>query len=140
GRSLTLARLTARSEFLAAAKGRRVHGPLFSLQGRLRGDEAGLRAGFTLTKRVGSATERNRIKRRLRAALLDGAGPFAAASLDLVVIGRRDALEAPYPELVADLSRALGTLARGPSRRARPDRDVPGGAERPSSSEPDTHA
>ena len=46
-----------------------------TVQGRLRGEDGlGLRFGLTVTKKVGHATERNRIKRRLRAAVQDGGG------------------------------------------------------------------
>ena len=77
----TLGRLTKRPEFLAAAAGRRFHTERMTLQGRLRDtdapDGAGLRFGFTVTKKVGHATERNRIKRRLRAAALDAGASHA---------------------------------------------------------------
>ena len=73
-------RLTKRAEFLAAASGRRFHTERMTVQGRLRdGDGAGLRFGLTVTKKVGHATERNRIKRRLRAAIRDAAPGAEAA-------------------------------------------------------------
>ena len=80
----TIGRLTRRSEFLAAAGGRRFHNERLSAQGLLRAAAAdvadapadeGLRIGFTITKRVGHATERNRIRRRLRAAVARAADP-----------------------------------------------------------------
>ncbi|MFD0464270.1 ribonuclease P protein component [Microvirga aerilata] len=66
----SLGRLTKRPDFVAAASGRRFHTERMTVQARLReGSGLGLRFGLTVTKRVGHATERNRIKRRLRAAL-----------------------------------------------------------------------
>lgn len=119
-----IGRLTKRTEFIAAATGRRFHTERMTVQGRMRdGDGAGLRFGFTVTKRVGCAVERNRIKRRLRAAALDAGGAHADMPADVVVIGRRDALAADYAVLVEDLRRALRTVAKpGPSARglARP--------------------
>ncbi len=69
-------RLTKRPDFVAAASGRRFHTERMTVQGRLRErDELGLRFGLTVTKKVGHATERNRIKRRLRAAVQEAAEP-----------------------------------------------------------------
>jgi ribonuclease P protein component len=88
----------------------------------------GLRVGLTVTKRVGHATERNRIRRRLRAAIAAAAGPHADAPLDVVLVGRRDALSAGFQQLVADLGRALPAVAKakpaspaGPAQRSRSD-------------------
>ncbi len=68
----TIERLKKRPDFLAAAAGRRFHTDRMTAQGRLRETGAGgLRLGFTVTKRVGHATERNRIKRRLRAVVAE---------------------------------------------------------------------
>lgn len=61
-------RLKKRTDFVAAASGRRFHTERMSVQGRRRDDDGGVRIGLTVTKRVGHATERTRIKRRLREA------------------------------------------------------------------------
>jgi ribonuclease P protein component len=124
-------RLTKRSEFLAVAAGRRFHTGRMTVQGLRReaespaardldgvagalpsGSPVGLRVGLTVTKRVGHATERNRIRRRLRAAIAVAAGPYTGAALDVVLVGRRDSLSAPFPQLVDDLGRALPAVAR----------------------------
>ena len=124
----TLGRLTKRPEFLAAAAGRRFHTERMTLQGRLRDtdapDGAGLRLGFTVTKKVGHATERNRIRRRLRAAAREAGASHADTPADVVVIGRRGALSAAYSALVADIDRALGIVTR-------PKAAVPAGRDAP---------
>jgi ribonuclease P protein component len=128
---LPLGRLTKRPEFLAAATGRRFHTERVTVQGRRRDaspDEPavaaeGLRVGLTITKRVGHATERNRIRRRLRVAIREAAGAgFADLPLDIVLVGRRDALSASFPQLVGDLKRALPAVLRPKSSSARPAR------------------
>lgn len=105
---VTIGRLTKRPDFVAAATGRRFHTERITMQARLREDsELGLRVGLTVTKRVGHATERNRIKRRLRAAVLEATQDFASVNADVVIIGRRDILAADYDVLIDDLRRAL---------------------------------
>ncbi len=110
-------RLTRRSEFLAAAAGRRFHTPRMTVQGIMRTSAAdsgaGMRVGFTVTKRVGNAPERNRIRRRLRAAVDLASTSWPAASLDLVLIARREAISAPFDQLVDDLRNAAPALASG---------------------------
>lgn len=123
-RARAIGRLTKRPEFLAAAAGRRFHTDRLTLQGRLR-DPAGealpgLRFGFTVTKKVGHATERNRIKRRLRAAANDAGAGHAATPADVVVIGRRDALSAAYDILVDDIDRGLKAVTRPKGPRPAP--------------------
>jgi ribonuclease P protein component len=110
---LTLGRLTKRPDFVAAASGRRFHTERMTVQGRLRGEDAlGLRFGLTVTKKVGHATERNRIKRRLRAAIQSAAADYAALDVDVVVIGRRDILAADFDGLINDLRRALKAVTK----------------------------
>lgn len=110
-------RLTKRAQFLAAASGRRFHTERMTVQGRLRDDAEGLRFGLTVTKKIGHATERNRIRRRLRTAIHLAAVDHLDRNADVVVIGRRDGLSAPYPLLVEDLRRALGTVLKPRLRR-----------------------
>ena len=83
-----------------------------TLQGLLRDDFGGLRFGLTVTKRVGHATERNRIRRRLRAALPRAASRHLDRAADIVVIVRRDALGVPFEVLVDDLARGLRAVTK----------------------------
>ncbi|MBP2496491.1 ribonuclease P protein component [Methylobacterium sp. PvP062] len=119
----TIERLKKRPDFLAAAEGRRFHTERMTAQGRLRNPDAcpGLRLGFTITKRVGHATERNRIRRRLRAALSvvasDLPGELAGLPADIVLIARRPALEAAFETLTEDLRRAIPAVTRPAAAR-----------------------
>lgn len=103
-------RLKKRSEFLSVARGSRAARRAFVLQGRRRrnGDRPA-RFGFTVTKRIGNAVERNRIRRRLKAAV-ERVLPLAADGCDYVLIGRRDALSMPFGRLTNDLAAAIGHL------------------------------
>lgn len=98
--------LVRRSDFQAAAKGRRAHAPAFTLQARRRAggeNELGApRFGLTATRKIGDAVERNRMKRRLRAALR-GLGGFGRPGHDYVVVLRREALSTPFETLLAQL-------------------------------------
>jgi len=109
----SLGRLTKRPDFVAAASGRRFHTERMTVQARLReGSGLGLRFGLTVTKRVGHATERNRIKRRLRAAIPQVGRDYAAIDADVVVIGRREILSAEFGVLIDDLRRALRAVTK----------------------------
>lgn len=119
----TIGRLTKRPDFVAAASGRRFHTERMTVQGFLRRNPdlaPGLRFGLTVTKRVGHATERNRIKRKLRAILAMAGSDHAAVKADIVIIGRRDILAARQEILVADLRQALGVVTR--PRSSRPEK------------------
>jgi ribonuclease P protein component len=102
-----------RRDFLAANKARRVVMPGFILLVRQRDDgDAKIRAGYTVTKKIGNAVVRNRMKRRFRAlaqALLPAQGQAGA---DHVLIGREAGIERDYATLTADLERALAKAAR----------------------------
>ena len=82
--------------------------PGFILQARNRGDGAGVRVGYTCSKKVGNAVARNRAKRRLREIARDVLAREGRPGWDYVLIGRQGATaERPFASLTADLSRAL---------------------------------
>ena len=120
-RSLAPARLKTRPDFLRVASGRRVYGRCVGMQVYRRSEDAKgvsqCRVGLTVTKKVGGAVERNRIKRRLREALR-APGLATDAAHDYVLVARRDALTVSFVGLVTDLRKCFGEAASGRSRRS----------------------
>ncbi|NVO15413.1 MAG: ribonuclease P protein component [Rhodoplanes sp.] len=116
-------RLRQRSDFLAAAKGAKAPTPAFVLQARARSDHDPPRVGFTVTKKVGTAVERNRVRRRLREVVrLSAAGRLRNGN-DYVMIGRRAALDRPFDRCVADFIGAIKRVHRPPREPDQPARD-----------------
>ena len=105
-------RLRSRHEYLAAARGARLAKAGFVVQAvRNPATGASARFGFTVTRKVGNAVIRNRVKRRLKElARLAGAG--AQPGVDYVLIGRRAALDRCFDRMAADLSSALSEIAK----------------------------
>lgn len=139
----TILRLKRRPDFLAAAGGRRFHTERLTAQCRRR--EAGeLRAGLpaeglylglTITKRVGHATERNRIRRRLWHAVKSVADDAPDCAADIVLIARRPALDASFETLLDDLRRAFAVVTKARAPKAAQERgkdhgDAASGARR----------
>ena len=107
-RTTRLATLKRRAEFLGVRGGARWATPTFVLEGRRRSGQAeGARFGFTVSKQVGGAVERNRIRRRLKAAVRDVLADQTRPDYDYVLIARRPALDIAFAALVADLANAL---------------------------------
>ena len=100
-------RLTQRADFLAAASGTKAPAAAFVLQARKRGDEGPARVGFTVSKKVGNAVERNRVRRRLREIVRLAAGGGTRPGHDYVLIGRRAALALPFARMQQDFKNAL---------------------------------
>jgi ribonuclease P protein component len=98
----TLRRLRRRSQFLRAARGNRAGRSAFGLQ-VVASDAELPGVGFTVTKKVGNSPERNRMKRRLRAAAAACADDFRPGH-DYVLLARREALSRPFAKMITDLS------------------------------------
>lgn len=105
-------RLRSRPDYLAAAKGIRIVRPGFVLQARRRNEPTGAaRFGFTATRKLGGAVTRNRVRRRLK-AIASIAAPTAPEGHDLVLIGRRGAINRDFAAMVSELGSALEQAAR----------------------------
>jgi ribonuclease P protein component len=115
-------RMRHRADFLAAAAGAKAAGATFTLQARRREDEDPPRVGFTVSKKVGNAVERNRVRRRLREMVRLAPAGSLRAGHDYVLIGRRAALAFRFARMAAELDGALDRLHRGhrPPRPRRP--------------------
>ena len=74
-------------------------------------DDATMRVGFTVTKKIGNAVVRNRMKRRLRAIAREALPEYGIAGADHVLIGREGGIERDYSSLSSELRRALKKLA-----------------------------
>ena len=87
--------------------------PGFVLLVRDRADgDAAKRVGFTVTKKIGGAVVRNRVKRRFRALAREVLPECGIAGADHVMIGRSGGIERDFAQLRADLARALERVTR----------------------------
>jgi ribonuclease P protein component len=103
-------RLKQRADFLAATAGAKAPVSGFVLQARDRREDGPVRVGFTCSKKVGNAVERNRVRRRLREVVRLAPQEAMRRGYDYVLIGRRTALDLPFERLVEDFNRALGRV------------------------------
>ncbi len=120
----TLTTIKTRPDFLAVRGGVKASCPSCLIEARQRKllpapplrtksktvDPSLVRFGFTVTKKLGNAVARNRIRRRLKAAILASAGSRTMAGFDYVVVARSAAFDRPFDDLVADLARCLEKL------------------------------
>ena len=107
-------RLRKRADFLMVAKGNRIPTAAFVLQALNRGDGGPIRVGFTVSRKVGSAVERNRVRRRLREVVRLLGRTGLPRGHDYVLVGRRAALSLPFEQLNADFGRAVARLRTVP--------------------------
>ena len=121
-------RLRQRADFLAAATGAKAPATGFVLQMRERREGGPVRVGFTVSKKVGNAVERNRVRRRLREVVRLAQPELLRPGHDYVLIGRRAALELPFDRLIADFQTAVGRVhaeRAGRSQSATPHAGTP---------------
>jgi ribonuclease P protein component len=106
-------RLRQRADFLAAVSGTKVPAAAFVLQARRRTDSGPPRCGFTVSKWVGNAVERNRVRRRLREIVRLSGAERMRAGHDYVLIGRRAALRLPFARMTQEFEGALRRVHAG---------------------------
>jgi ribonuclease P protein component len=110
-------RLRQRAEFLAVAAGIKLPAAAFVLQARRRDDDGPARIGFTVSRKVGNAVERNRVRRRLREAVRRSASRHMRPGHDYVLVGRRAALTYDFTRLTGDLEQSLARVHKTRPRR-----------------------
>lgn len=125
-------RLRQRADFLAAATGAKAPVTGFVLQALDRCEDGPVRVGFTVSGKVGTAVERNRVRRRLREMVRLAGRDRLRPGHDYVVIGRRAALTLPFERLIEDFDRALHRVHAQNCRAGRMNQNPPrrGGARR----------
>jgi ribonuclease P protein component len=106
-------RLRQRADFLAAAAGVKAPAAAFVLQARRRDDDGPVRIGFTVSKKVGSAVERNRVRRRLREIVRLSPATRMRPGHDYVLVGRRAALDLPFARMIEEFDRTLRRVHAG---------------------------
>jgi ribonuclease P protein component len=113
--------LRKRAEFLAANKGLRNARPGFVLL-TLPNGGLGKRFGVTVTKKIGNAVVRNRMKRRFRELLRAALPREGLPDTDHVLIGREGGVERDFATMQRELSVALDRAREGkgdPARKRR---------------------
>ena len=109
---LKIERMQTRPEFLAAAKGvSQAKGAVVVQLRRRDDDQTVVRAGFTATKKIGGAVQRNRAKRRLREAARQVLPVVAQPGCDYVFIARGGTIARSWARLLDDVKSALISVA-----------------------------
>jgi ribonuclease P protein component len=111
-------RLRQRADFLKAASGYKVSTAPFVLQVVGRGQDGPARIGFTVSRKVGTAVERNRVRRRLREIVRQSAASMRPGH-DYVLVGRRAALQEPFDRMIAAFDAAVGRAHTRAGQRGR---------------------
>ncbi|PKP92629.1 MAG: ribonuclease P protein component [Alphaproteobacteria bacterium HGW-Alphaproteobacteria-14] len=114
--------LTKRADFLSANAGTRNARAGFVLLTRPNGGK-GIRFGITVTKKIGNAVVRNRMKRRFRELLRAALPTLGLPDHDHVLIGRAGGVERDFALMAEELTKALD--------RAREGKGDPAGDRRP---------
>jgi ribonuclease P protein component len=97
----------------ARAKGTAVSTAGFIVQALEIHEQSGFTVGYTVSKRVGNAVVRNRVKRRLRALVQKLLPERAKGGVAYVFIGKKAAFDRPFERLEADFKYAFHQLVKG---------------------------
>ncbi|MEP2990845.1 MAG: ribonuclease P protein component [Parasphingorhabdus sp.] len=106
-----------RPDFVAANRGKRFVSPGFVLLIHKRrnghaADHQAVRFGITVTKKIGNAVVRNRMKRRFRALISDILPKYGLDGADHILIGRKQDKGPAFGAMQADLEKGLKHLAK----------------------------
>lgn len=113
GDSLAVGVIKKRRDFLAMRSAVKAQNASFLMLARQNPEnQGGVRLGLTVTKKIGGAVVRNRIRRRLRAAAREIFPQNARSGTDYVLIARKAAYDRNYAALLDDMKRALLSLSR----------------------------
>ena len=105
--ALPIQRLTKRSEFLFVRQGARASRGAVLIEARRRTEDGQVRVGFTASKKVGGAVQRNRARRRLREAARQLLPEYGLPGVDYVLVARQQTPDAPWAALLDDVRNAL---------------------------------
>ena len=111
---MTIISLKKRKDFLdIAKKGSKIvtKGLVLQVKRNINIDFNQIRVGYTVTKKVGNAVKRNKIKRKLRAAVRFVMSEYTNNSFDYVIIGRKSTLDRNFNDLIKDLKYALNSTS-----------------------------
>jgi len=143
--SPAIAVITRRADFLAANRGLRIARAGFVLLANPNQGH-GIRYGVTVTKKIGNAVVRNRMKRRFRELLRAALPERGLPDHDHVLIGREGGIERDFATMAAELSAALTRAAAGEGDKPRKRRSPQGkgrggqpGAGKPPEHKPPEH-
>lgn len=114
-----MSRLKTRADFLRLARGKKWASPGLVLQmAQTPLESLDIRAGFTVTKKIGNAVVRNRAKRRLREVARAVLPLYASAGCDYVLVAREATPKRPFASLIDDLKLALRKVHGGRAPKA----------------------
>lgn len=130
--TIQLTTIKKRADFLAVRGGFRASVTSFLIEAKARRevpgksvgksavDDGQARFGFTVTKKLGGAVKRNRIRRRIKAAITDRHTAVALAGFDYVVVARTAAFDREFALVREDALKALTLIQKLASAPAKP--------------------
>jgi len=102
-----LGKITKRSDYVKAARGRYIKTSSLFLQKVKRDDKKIPRYGVTASKKIGIAVERNRAKRRIRHAIKEVLPKYGKNGYDYVVVATAKTNKVSWKTVLNDLEKAF---------------------------------
>lgn len=102
-----LGKITKRSDYVKAARGRYIKTSSLFLQKVKRDDKKIPRYGVTASKKIGIAVERNRAKRRIRHAIKEVLPKYGKNGYDYVVVATIKTNKVSWKTVLNDLEKAF---------------------------------